>query len=74
MVCEVFNSGGSEKLTIPAPQSAALPEPPMPANMSLADRLKITKERNKIKQDNAAMYSLWCDTLYKLCIANDVCL
>lgn len=71
VVCEVFNSGGSEQLAIPAPPSAALPEPPMPSDMSLADRLKITKERSAIRQKNAEMYSLWCDTLYKLCIAHE---
>ncbi|XP_034243849.1 DNA-directed RNA polymerase, mitochondrial [Thrips palmi] len=71
VICEVFHSGGSEILTIPAPPSAAIPEPSMPANTSLAERIKITKERNRIRQDNAAMYSQWCDTLYKLCIAND---
>lgn len=71
VVTEVFNSGGSKELDIAFPPSAAKSEPPMLKNVSLAERISISKKRALIQQENAAMYSLWCDTLYKLCIAHE---
>lgn len=72
VVTEVFKSGGSKILSIPKPPSAASAEPAMPANASLCERIKTSKERSRIRQENAEMYSLWCDTLYKLSIAHEV--
>lgn len=74
VVTEVFNSGGSKELTIPFPPSSALPDPLLPQSVSLSDRVKISKERALVRQENAAMFSLWCDTLYKLSIAHEACI
>ncbi|KAL1483340.1 hypothetical protein MTO96_012747 [Rhipicephalus appendiculatus] len=47
------------------------PAPPkFEPGMSKADKVKITRERLLNKRRRAEMYSLWCDALYKLSIAN----
>ncbi|KAK3917409.1 DNA-directed RNA polymerase, mitochondrial [Frankliniella fusca] len=71
VITEVFNTGGCRELDIPAPPTAAVPQPPSPKDSPLSERIKISKERALIRQENAATYSLWCDTLYKLCIAHE---
>ncbi|KAH7960437.1 hypothetical protein HPB49_019575 [Dermacentor silvarum] len=40
------------------------------SGMSKADKIKVTRERMLNKRRRAEMYSLWCDALYKLSIAN----
>ncbi len=40
--------------------------------MSKMDRMKTYREREIQKREQAEMYSLWCDCLYKLSIANHV--
>lgn len=71
VITEVFNTGGSKELDIPFPPSASIAEPAMPKDSPLPERVKISKERAHIRQENAATYSLWCDTLYKLSIAHE---
>ena len=40
--------------------------------MSKSDKMKAYRQRNEQKREMAEMYSLWCDSLYKLSIANHV--
>ncbi|XP_029040441.2 DNA-directed RNA polymerase, mitochondrial [Osmia bicornis bicornis] len=70
VVIKIFQDGGSEKLNIPQPVSV-LPLPPSVNKDSTSE-----EKRNAAiamahyKQKKYDMYSLWCDTLYKLSIAN----
>lgn len=70
LVIEVFLNKGSSELDIPIPPS----ECPAPAKfepgMNRAEKAKVARERLLNKRRRAEMYSLWCDGLYKLSIAN----
>lgn len=67
---EVFNSGGSSKLEVPEhPSSCPVPEP-ITAGMSKLDRYQHYKQRLALRRRKAEMYSLWCDALYRLSLAN----
>ncbi|XP_046417575.1 DNA-directed RNA polymerase, mitochondrial isoform X1 [Neodiprion fabricii] len=67
---KVFQNGGSKKLDIPEPQSPVVPTVTVDANASKEERVKASKARLKERQKRSDMYSLWCDTLYKLSLAN----
>lgn len=74
IVLHVFCSGGSSKLDIPKPVSAfSSPQPILPS-MSKDERSKLYKERAMLKREKAEMFSLWCDALYRLSLANHVCI
>ncbi|XP_037513108.1 DNA-directed RNA polymerase, mitochondrial [Rhipicephalus sanguineus] len=70
LVIEVFLNKGSAELDIPIPPSEHPAPPKFEPGMSKADKVKITRERLFNKRRRAEMYSLWCDALYKLSIAN----
>lgn len=74
VVLKVFRSGGSSKLDIPKPLSAFPSPQPISFNMSKEERSKLFKERLILKREKAEMFSLWCDALYRLSLANHVCL
>lgn len=40
--------------------------------MSKEERSKLFKERALLKREKAEMFSLWCDALYRLSLANHV--
>ncbi|XP_050024400.2 DNA-directed RNA polymerase, mitochondrial [Dermacentor andersoni] len=70
LVIEVFLNKGSAELDIPIPPSEHPAPPKFEPGMSKADKVKVTRERVLNKRRRAEMYSLWCDALYKLSIAN----
>lgn len=70
LVIEVFLNKGSTELDIPVPPSEHPAPPKFEPGMSKADKAKVTRERLLNKRRRAEMYSLWCDALYKLSIAN----
>ncbi|XP_046406885.1 DNA-directed RNA polymerase, mitochondrial-like isoform X2 [Ischnura elegans] len=88
VVIEVFNTGGSSQLAIPAPPSsfpAQIPLPPLPFKPaesssqesgqdnegSLAsEKLRQHKHILYLRRKKAEAYSLWCDMLYRLSLAN----
>jgi len=74
IVLQVFRSGGSSKLDIPKPVSAFQSPQPILPNMSKDERCKLYKERAILKRQKAEMFSLWCDALYRLSLANHVCI
>lgn len=41
--------------------------------MSKDERTRLFKERAILKRQKAEMFSLWCDALYRLSLANHVC-
>lgn len=43
-------------------------------SMSKDERSKLYKERAVLKREKAEMFSLWCDALYRLSLANHVCI
>ncbi|XP_037957761.1 DNA-directed RNA polymerase, mitochondrial [Teleopsis dalmanni] len=72
VIIKVFQDGGDDKLNVPRPSSALQP-PLMPQkeiDMSIADRAKLFKEKLMYRRKQAEMFSLWCDTLYRLSLAN----
>jgi len=72
VVLQVFRSGGSSKLDIPKPISAFPSPQPILQSMSKDERSRLYKERAILKRQKAEMFSLWCDALYRLSLANHV--
>nr|XP_012230354.1 PREDICTED: DNA-directed RNA polymerase, mitochondrial [Linepithema humile] len=71
ILIEIFQNGGSEKLEVPQPPSA------LPSLKDLisreggkVDNSKISHLLVQLKRRKNEMYSLWCDCLYKLSLAN----
>ncbi|KAJ8965991.1 hypothetical protein NQ314_003788 [Rhamnusium bicolor] len=74
VILEVFNNGGSANLDVPEPPSSLLP-PPLPTNdMDKAQKYQLFRQKLQYKRKKAEMYSLWCDCLYRLSLANHVSL
>lgn len=70
LVIEVFLNKGSTELDIPMPPSECAAPPKFEPGMSKSEKSKVTRERMLNRRRRAEMYSLWCDALYKLSIAN----
>jgi hypothetical protein len=71
-VIEVFNNGGSQRLDIPEPPSSCPPPSAVTPEMTKVERFQAYRERMALRRRKAEMYSLWCDTLYRLSLANHV--
>lgn len=70
VIIEVFNSGGSQRLDVPEPPSACPAPRTVTPEMSKAERYRVYRERMSLRRRKAEMYSLWCDALYRLSLAN----
>lgn len=70
LIIEVFNNKGNKHLDIPPPISECPLLPKMSKKMNNQEKSKIIREKLKLKQQKAEMYSLWCNELYRLSIAN----
>ncbi|KAM7309765.1 DNA-directed RNA polymerase, mitochondrial isoform X2 [Ixodes scapularis] len=70
LVVEVFLNKGSQELDIPMPPSECPAAPKFQTGMTKLEKAKVSRERMVLKRKRAEMYSLWCDALYKLSIAN----
>ncbi|PSN42978.1 hypothetical protein C0J52_13214 [Blattella germanica] len=70
VVIEVFNNGGSQRLDIPEPPSSCPPPSPVTQEMTKVERFQAYRERLALRRRKAEMYSLWCDALYRLSLAN----
>lgn len=64
---EVFNSGGSQKLNVAQPASIVDVEF---LKMSANSESGNYQEIQKLKQRKAELFSIWCDALYRLSLAN----
>lgn len=72
VILDVFNKGGSSELDVPVnPSSLPSPQPPT-QNMDKAQRFNVFKEKMKHRRKMGELYSLWCDCLYRLSLANHV--
>ncbi|XP_016945541.3 DNA-directed RNA polymerase, mitochondrial [Drosophila suzukii] len=75
VIIEVFQNGGDAKLDVPQPPSSLPPLPTLPAKdadgnaASSADRAKQFRDKLGHRRKQAEMYSLWCDALYRLSLA-----
>lgn len=82
IILDVFGTGGNKKLDVPQPPSALPPlddgdgastaadgtvMPPSKTDLYNRFRLKLLHRRKQ-----SEMYSMWCDTLYRLSLANHV--
>ncbi|RWS16913.1 DNA-directed RNA polymerase-like protein [Dinothrombium tinctorium] len=70
IIISVFKNNGNVKLDIPVHQSALDPLPKVEEKMAKSEKMALIKRRHYLKQKRMEMYSLWCDCLYKLSIAN----
>ncbi|GBP01415.1 DNA-directed RNA polymerase, mitochondrial [Eumeta japonica] len=73
IIIEVFQKGGDSKLNVAQPPNLLPSLPSVPEkdnNISNAERAKLFKEKMIHRRKQSEMYSLWCDTLYRLSLAN----
>ena len=57
---------------MPQPPSVLSPIQRLPKEASVEEKRKVDKARIELKRRKNEMYSLWCDTLYRLSLANHV--
>ncbi|EDV57302.1 uncharacterized protein Dere_GG24614 [Drosophila erecta] len=75
VIVHVFQNGGDAKLDVPQPPSSLPPLPMLPAKdaegnaASSAERAKEFRDKLGYRRKQAEMYSLWCDALYRLSLA-----
>lgn len=74
MILTVFNNDGSAQLDVPQPPHTLRQLTENDPNKELTKSEKFKKFRQKLshKRKQAEMYSLWCDALYRLSLANHV--
>lgn len=70
LAIEIFNLNGDESLDIPLHQSNMPKAKKIPNNLSPHEKSRLVKENIQLDKERSEMYSLWCDCLYKLSIAN----
>ena len=72
IVLEVFNNGGNDKLDVPQPPSS-LEAPVVQDNegeLGKKEKMEIFRLKMMHRRKQREMYSLWCDALYRLSLAN----
>lgn len=74
MILEVFNNGGNEKLEVPEPPHSLppIPAPDRPDELSKTDKFQLFRQKLMHRRKQGEMYSMWCDALYRLSLANHV--
>lgn len=79
IILKVFNDGGNKSLDVPQAPSALEPpdlaDPPTTASDGKQTKSELyNKFRQKLmfRRKQSEMYSMWCDTLYRLSLANHV--
>lgn len=72
VVLKIFNDGGDEKLDVPPlPSSAQMPFiPENESGLTKDQKLKAYRMKMAHRRKQADMYSLWCDSHYRLSLAN----
>ncbi|XP_035743443.1 DNA-directed RNA polymerase, mitochondrial-like isoform X1 [Vespa mandarinia] len=70
ILIKVFQDGGSVKLNVPESPSILLSVENTIENINVKDNSCISKTKLQLKKKREEMYSLWCDCLYKLSVAN----
>ncbi|KAK9307504.1 hypothetical protein QLX08_002136 [Tetragonisca angustula] len=70
IVIKIFQDGGCAELKVPQSISVLSPPNPISKNATIEEKQRAAIAKAQYIQKKADMYSLWCDTLYKLSIAN----
>ncbi|XP_076247512.1 mitochondrial RNA polymerase isoform X2 [Calliopsis andreniformis] len=70
IVIEIFQNGGSEELHVPQSISILPPPPPINKDATPAEKQKAAVAMTKYRRKKYDMHSIWCDTLYRLSLAN----
>ncbi|XP_067622531.1 DNA-directed RNA polymerase, mitochondrial isoform X2 [Eurosta solidaginis] len=69
VIINVFKNGGDDKLNVPRSPSTLPPYEENPV-LTATERWKQFKDKLAHRRKQGDMYSLWCDTLYRLSLAN----
>lgn len=72
VILKVFNAGGDDKLDVP-PLPSSLAPPKVPENeaeLTKTEKFELFRQKMQHRRKQAEMYSLWCDALYRLSLAN----
>ncbi len=74
LVIEIFNNGGNDRLTVPEPPNSLMPlkQPDSESELTKAEKFQFFRQKLLHRRRQAEMYSLWCDALYRLSLANHV--
>ncbi|XP_017756458.1 PREDICTED: DNA-directed RNA polymerase, mitochondrial [Eufriesea mexicana] len=70
IVIKIFQNGGSTELGIPQSVSVLSPPCSISKNATVEEKQKAAIAAAQYRKKKFDMYSSWCDTLYKLSIAN----
>lgn len=72
VILKVFNDGGNEKLDVPQhPSSLEAPTAPeSDEGLTKAQKFEHYRQRMVHRRRQGEMFSLWCDALYRLSLAN----
>ncbi|XP_061936376.1 DNA-directed RNA polymerase, mitochondrial isoform X2 [Apis cerana] len=70
IVIKIFQDGGSVELNVPQSVSVLSPPCSLNKNATIEEKQKVAIAIAQYRQKKNDTYSLWCDTLYKLSIAN----
>ena len=70
IVIEIFQEGGSVELNVPRSNSVLSPPPSVGRDAMAEEKRNAIIAWAKYKQKKYEMYSLWCDALYRLSLAN----
>ncbi|XP_037085812.1 DNA-directed RNA polymerase, mitochondrial-like [Pollicipes pollicipes] len=70
VVLHLFNNNGCAELDIPAPVTQLPPLPTLDSTMTPAEKHQVKQQRAQMSRRKAEQFSLWCDALYKLSLAN----
>ncbi|CAK9801498.1 DNA-directed RNA polymerase, mitochondrial [Anthophora quadrimaculata] len=70
IIIKIFKNGGSVELNVPRSISTLSQPPVVNKNATVEEKQKAAMAWIQYKQQKFDMYSLWCDALYKLSIAN----
>ncbi len=76
VVLEVFQNGGSQELGVSQPPSALGPlqfdKAENDPTLAKKEKYEMFKAKMSHRRTQGEMFSLWCDTLYRLSLANHV--
>ncbi|KAF5270657.1 hypothetical protein FQA39_LY01395 [Lamprigera yunnana] len=70
VILEVFRSGGSARLNVPEVPSSLIPPQSITPDMDKNQKNLLFRHKLQHRRKKAEMYSLWCDCLYRLSLAN----
>lgn len=74
LLIDIFQSGGNSRLGVAQHPSTCAAPPPLGENPTKQERFQAFRLRLAVRRRKAEMYSLWCDALYRLSLANHVSL